>query len=458
MSVYENSTPTGATGGFTQTEAYLYGSSRLGVDNVNRNANNLQNFDINTYNTTFERGNKFFELSNHLGNVLVTVSDRVIQVQSTTNTTQIGYYLADVITANDYYAFGMTMPGRTFTAGTAYRYGFNGKENDKDAGQGIQDYGLRIYDSRLGKFLSVDPLTKSFVDLTPYQFAANTPIRAIDLDGGEARDAITGEVLGQFSFPSFISDYKPWMDLMSINNSKDIYKKANERLGSISNNITSVSKQTMAGAYSNTVSLDYYSVDISKLPPAFKTANELFDFVRINFADFKKNGGSVFSALTSSEGDLWKSKNPTSAVMHFDVYQWGINTEEFNVINIKTTSDYWLFQTVKTKSVLSPVIDEDREHPLGGIRQFGLQDNSNGSSTFYTRGADSPYGFLDTKVQDDIFSGGHKLWNAVMQNVTDFINKNGGQAQVGKSIQYKFKWDKDISSEDKAKIRKQKED
>lgn len=45
---------------------------------------------------------------------------------------------------------------------------------------------MRIYDPRLGKFLSVDPITKKFPELTPYQFASNTPIRAIDLDGLEA--------------------------------------------------------------------------------------------------------------------------------------------------------------------------------------------------------------------------------------------------------------------------------
>lgn len=36
------------------------------------------------------------------------------------------------------------------------------------------------------KFLSVDPLTKKYPELTPYQFASNTPIQAIDLDGLEA--------------------------------------------------------------------------------------------------------------------------------------------------------------------------------------------------------------------------------------------------------------------------------
>jgi RHS repeat-associated protein len=79
----------------------------------------------------------------------------------------------------------MTMPGRTYVAGKTYRYGFNGKENDKDAGVGIQDYGMRIYDNRLGRFLSEDPITSSYPMLTPYQFASNRPIDGIDFDGLE---------------------------------------------------------------------------------------------------------------------------------------------------------------------------------------------------------------------------------------------------------------------------------
>jgi RHS repeat-associated protein len=82
----------------------------------------------------------------------------------------------------------MMMPGRKFSLGD-YRYGFNGKENDNEVkGEGNQqDYGMRIYDPKLGRFLSLDPLTQKYPELTPYQFASNTPIQATDLDGGEAK-------------------------------------------------------------------------------------------------------------------------------------------------------------------------------------------------------------------------------------------------------------------------------
>jgi RHS repeat-associated protein len=81
----------------------------------------------------------------------------------------------------------MMMPGRSYSAATGYRYGFNGKENDNEVrGDGNeQDYGMRVYDTRLGRFLSADPLTKHYPWYTPYQFAGNKPIWATDIDGLE---------------------------------------------------------------------------------------------------------------------------------------------------------------------------------------------------------------------------------------------------------------------------------
>lgn len=74
----------------------------------------------------------------------------------------------------------------------AYRFSFNGKEKDDETYRNGNeyDYGFRVYNPRLGKFLSVDPLTKSYPWYTPYQFAGNMPISAIDLDGLEEYLAI----------------------------------------------------------------------------------------------------------------------------------------------------------------------------------------------------------------------------------------------------------------------------
>jgi RHS repeat-associated protein len=129
-------------------------------------------------------GNKHYELGNHLGNVLAVVTDNIHMADDLTTAT--------VASASDYYPFGLQMNSRTVNDGD-YRYGFNGKEKDQDGefGNTHYDYGFRIYNPAIAKFLSVDPLTKSYLMLTPYQFASNTPIAASDLDGLEARIDIT---------------------------------------------------------------------------------------------------------------------------------------------------------------------------------------------------------------------------------------------------------------------------
>jgi RHS repeat-associated protein len=78
----------------------------------------------------------------------------------------------------------MLMPGRTFNS-SSYRYGFNGKENDLETNN-QQDYGMRIYDPRLGKFLSVDPLADQFPWQSGYAAFNNNPINLIDPDGRAA--------------------------------------------------------------------------------------------------------------------------------------------------------------------------------------------------------------------------------------------------------------------------------
>lgn len=152
-------------------EQNLFGSSRLGTWNPVIDINNASG--TNEWESV---GKKSYELSNHLGNVLAVVSDK-----------NVGNGIAEVQSASDYYPFGMLMPGRKFN-GAGYRYGFNGKENDNEVkeGDGLQqDYGMRIYDCRLGRFLSVDPLSQEYPELTPYQFASNRPIDGIDQDGLE---------------------------------------------------------------------------------------------------------------------------------------------------------------------------------------------------------------------------------------------------------------------------------
>lgn len=125
----------------------------------------------------------YYEKDNHLGSVLVTVSDQKIGVDVGSDGT-VDYYNADVLSAQDYYSFGSPMPGRGFNS-PDYKYGFNGQEKiDEIYGNGnYLDFAYRGYNPRLGRFFAIDPLSAKFPFYSPYQFASNSPILAKDLEG-----------------------------------------------------------------------------------------------------------------------------------------------------------------------------------------------------------------------------------------------------------------------------------
>ena len=75
--------------------------------------------------------------------------------------------------------------------GNAHTFGFNGKENDNEVrGEGNSlDFGARIYDPRLGRWMSVDHLHAKYAGLSPYNLVINNPIMFVDPDGKEVKPA-----------------------------------------------------------------------------------------------------------------------------------------------------------------------------------------------------------------------------------------------------------------------------
>ncbi|MBX2887990.1 MAG: LysM peptidoglycan-binding domain-containing protein [Ferruginibacter sp.] len=202
------------SGHLTQSEVHLYGSSRLGIWNVNK--------DITVApDTNFIRGNKSFELSNHLSNILATISDKKLQVQNGT-TGIIDHYEADITTANDYYPFGTMMPSRKYDAGTGYRYGFGGQEADNEIyGQGnVYTAEFWEYDPRLGRRWNVDPISKPWE--SPYVAFNDNPIARIDPKGldGEPYKVKKGDNLTKIAkrFNTTVGN------LQKLNNLKDANK------------------------------------------------------------------------------------------------------------------------------------------------------------------------------------------------------------------------------------------
>lgn len=85
------------------------------------------------------------------------------------------FYLL-MLAYKDYYPFGMPMPSRNMEG--AYRYAYQGQEKDQETG--MEAFEARLWDSRIGRWLTIDPAHEFF---SPYMGMGNNPISTIDPDG-----------------------------------------------------------------------------------------------------------------------------------------------------------------------------------------------------------------------------------------------------------------------------------
>lgn len=116
---------------------------------------------IDRVNTTLTR---YYYLKDHLGSIKMRV---------TNNGTVDGW--------DDYYPFGSIMNGRSYTSGLNVKYKFTGKERDEETK--CDYFGARFYESRLGRWLSIDPLADKYPGWNPYNYCVNNPILNIDPNG-----------------------------------------------------------------------------------------------------------------------------------------------------------------------------------------------------------------------------------------------------------------------------------
>ncbi len=149
LSVYEQTHPGGTPSGIGQTDVTIYGASRIGFFNKDDDKSR-------------------YELTDHIGNVRAVIDGALD-----------GNGDVQLLDMNDFYPYGMPLPGRSITGSPAHQYTVGGQERLENSA--YIDFPLRQYDPRIGRWLNPDPLGQH---ISPYLAMSNNPVSFIDPTGG----------------------------------------------------------------------------------------------------------------------------------------------------------------------------------------------------------------------------------------------------------------------------------
>lgn len=204
--------------------------------------------------------------------------------------------------------------------------------------------------------------------------------------------------------------------------------------------------QEIDNAYSSVVNMDYFPVNINKLPylnGKQLSPSEFKEYIRKNinnFIDSDKGSFTTYARLGINDNQLWNSSNPINSIIGINIPGLlGINDPIFDddgaVILSQFSNSSWTFTTI-----FDPIYGI---HPVSGNRDFGYSQNPNGSIVFYTRGVDRLTNMTISSLQSLSgvpFSETDKLWTSFQNQISSFVNKNGGDASVGEKEIRRPKW------------------
>ncbi len=174
------------------------------------------------------------------------------------------------------------------------------------------------------------------------------------------------------------------------------------------------SVQTLDAAVGD-LNLDFYKVLIRRFPAGWDGPKLLEHFIR-NIDSFINTTYCDFTPYEAVDEQRLASANPRGTVFFLDM----LGPDNAAIVISDKQKQFYVVTTINTPRT--------GDHPVSGHRQFGYILEGP-KTTFYTRGADrATLGFPGTERA--IFKGGELLWESFQSKLADFINDNGGDAEV----------------------------
>ena len=208
--------------------------------------------------------------------------------------------------------------------------------------------------------------------------------------------------------------------------------------------------------------MDYYSVELTSNPDFNNDGTpdseaEMYQAFRNNFIDLASgevndfqfscnipanstNTGDInweFIPFSSQDGLDFVSNDPIASILLIEAGASGvvptIAADDGAVIVSEFTSNDWTISTISTAN--------NGSQPFSGNRQWGWIINQNGNFEFFTRAVDVANiskllnvlsgGNANTDCQQDTYYNiAEETWKNMQQEIADWVNSNGGQANV----------------------------
>jgi RHS repeat-associated protein len=96
---------------------------------------------------------------------------------------EISHTPSPVVQMQDYYPFGLTFNAYQRENAVDQNFLYNGKELQDELNLGWMDYGARMYDPSIARWMVVDPMSEKAFGWTPYRYAFDNPMKFTDPNG-----------------------------------------------------------------------------------------------------------------------------------------------------------------------------------------------------------------------------------------------------------------------------------